>query len=52
MNFPGLPLIEFFLDNFNDLCNLHGIDYLLHYAIEWFYPHYNILSVVTTVNYN
>ncbi|VVC41224.1 Hypothetical protein CINCED_3A001036 [Cinara cedri] len=47
MDFPGLPSVEYFLENLNNLCELHGIDYLLHYAIEWFYPYYNISSVVS-----
>lgn len=51
MNFPGLPSKECFLENLNSLCNEYGIDYLLHYAIEWFYPYYNISSVVSMVYY-
>lgn len=51
MNFPGLPSIECVLDNFSSIYNVYGLDYLLHYAIEWFYPYYNISSIVSTVNY-
>lgn len=50
LNFPGLPSIECFLENLNSLFNIHGIDYLLHYALEWFYPYYNISSIVSMVN--
>ncbi|XP_060880843.1 uncharacterized protein LOC132952538 [Metopolophium dirhodum] len=47
INFPGLPSFECLLENLNTLSSLYGIDYLLHYAIEWFYPYYNISPVVS-----
>jgi len=42
--------MECFLENLNSLYNVYGINYLLHYAIEWFHPYYNISAVVSMVN--
>ncbi|XP_025416590.1 uncharacterized protein LOC112687852 isoform X2 [Sipha flava] len=47
LSFPGLCPFERFLENLNNIFNVHGVDYLLHYAAEWFYPYYNISSVVS-----
>lgn len=49
LSFPGLPSIEYFLENLDTLGNIHGVNYLLHYALEWFYPYYNISPIVSMV---
>ncbi|XP_050430653.1 uncharacterized protein LOC126839387 isoform X2 [Adelges cooleyi] len=48
LNFPGQQSKECFLENLNDLCDLHGVDYVLHYALEWFYPYYNTSAIIST----
>ncbi|XP_050536531.1 uncharacterized protein LOC126902890 isoform X2 [Daktulosphaira vitifoliae] len=47
INFPGLQSRECVLENLNDLSNLYGIEYLLHYVLEWFYPYYHNTSVIS-----